>query len=121
MNKSKNKGTAAETAVLRHLTDSGFTARRIALKGSQDQGDIEIFGLPVIVEVKNCATSKLSEWVDESQKEKVNAGVPIGVVWHKRKGKGQPKDWYVTMTGSEFTELLLALQKAHQKGVILDL
>lgn len=121
VNKSKNKGTAAETAVKNYLFDEhDFMSYRLVLSGSKDRGDVAVFGLPLTIEVKNCATMKLAEWVDEAQKEKANSGVPLGVVWHKRKGKGLPKDWYVTMTGEEFVTILTALRKAAGKDVILE-
>jgi hypothetical protein len=53
---------------------------------------------------------KLAEWVDEAVTEKGNASKSIGVVWHKRLRKGSPGDWYVTMTGQDFIQVLKALQ-----------
>jgi hypothetical protein len=48
MNKSKIKGTAYETAVVRHLNDNGFPyAERRALAGNLDKGDIA--GIPSVV------------------------------------------------------------------------
>ena len=46
MNKSKQKGTRAETKVVRYLEDHGIKARRKALAGSKDEGDIEIYDAP---------------------------------------------------------------------------
>ena len=53
-NPSKNKGTAAETAVVRHAWAQGFTdAERIALSGANDQGDVVLMREPkIIIEVK---------------------------------------------------------------------
>jgi Holliday junction resolvase len=105
---ARAKGTAAETAVVRFLQANGYpAAERRALAGSQDCGDIA--GLPVVVEVKNAARTELAAWVDEALKEAVNSGASAAVVWHKRRGKGSPGDWYVTMDGWDFLRFLQEL------------
>jgi Holliday junction resolvase len=106
MSKSKAKGTAAETAIVEYLAKLGVLAVRNPPQGTKDKGDINILGVPIAVEVKNCRTMKLAEWVDESIVERAHANADIGVVWHKRSRKGSPGDWYVTMTGLDFINLL---------------
>ena len=110
MSRQKQKGTAAETAVVRYMKQFGWNVERRALTGSADMGDIT--GIPVVIEVKNHKIMKLAEWVDEAIVEAKNAMVAVGVVWHKRKGKGSPGDWYVTMTGHSFLTLLDAAEAA---------
>lgn len=106
MSKSRAKGTSAEVAIVAYLNDHGFPyAERRALAGINDRGDIA--GVPgVVIEAKNCETITLSAWLKEAATEAVNAGVDIGVVWAKRRGKGSPGDWYVIMPGSTFVELI---------------
>jgi hypothetical protein len=103
---SKAKGTAAETAVVRYLQAAGFVqAERRALNGTADRGDIA--GIPsVVIEVKNCARQELPAWVAEAELERDNDNATLGVVWHKRRGKGNPADWFVTMSGRQFAALL---------------
>jgi hypothetical protein len=110
MTAQKQKGTAAETATLRYLTEQGILALRNPPAGSKDKGDITVY-LPVKItlEVKNHKRMELAQWVDESVTERDNAGTDFGVVVHKRVGKGQPKDWYVTLTLEQFTNLLKLL------------
>lgn len=60
-----------------------------------DKGDIH--GLPVVISVKNWVEPSLGPWVNEMQAMCRNAHKGVGVVWHKRRGKGKPEDWYVTM------------------------
>lgn len=104
-NPSKQKGTAAETAVVR-LLRYHWPAERRALHGALDKGDIA--GVPgVVVEVKNCARMELAGWLDQALVERDNADELIGVVWHKRRGKPHPGDWFVTMNGHDFVKLLL--------------
>lgn len=109
MSKARKKGTAAESAVLTYLQEQGFPeAYRMVLSGALDKGDIG--GLrDVTIEVKNHAAMDLAGWLDEAQREAENAETAFGVVWHKRRGKGHPADWYVTMTGKEFMMMLRAI------------
>lgn len=105
-NKSKAKGTSWETLITNVLSGRGFRARRQALSGAEDKGDIELLDIPMIIEAKNCKTMKLAEWVDEAEIEAQNAGMIWGVVWHHRPRKASPEDGYVTMRGETFLRLL---------------
>ncbi|GHF74104.1 hypothetical protein [Streptomyces thermodiastaticus] len=110
MSRSKAKGTAAETAVVRFLRAEGFAqAERRTLSGAQDRGDIA--GIPgVVIEVKSCARQELPAWVAEAERERDNDGASLGVVWHKRRGTTDPGHWFVTMSGDQFAALLRELQ-----------
>lgn len=85
MNKSKQKGTRAETKVVRYLEDHGFIARRQALAGSDDHGDIEAYApgyenIKIIIEVKtgkqtaNPNRTQIKEWCRQAKVEAENAG-----------------------------------------------
>jgi hypothetical protein len=106
MSASKAKGTAAETAVVRFLQANGYPhAERRALAGNQDRGDVA--GIPaLVIEVKNAAKMELAGWLDEAIKESDFHIGNLAVVWHKRRGKASPADWYVTMDGMAFLTLL---------------
>lgn len=108
MSKSKAKGTAAETSIVNYLKENTFTsATRNPPQGSNDKGDINIPTTPgLVIEVKNCVRLELSEWIKEAKKEKENANALVGVVWHKRKGTTNPGEFYVTMSGEDFLQLL---------------
>ena len=109
MNRSKIKGTSAETAVVNYMRGEGFPhAERRALAGNSDRGDLA--GVPgLVVEIKNCAKTELAAWVDEARIEQANDRADLGVVWHKRRGKGSPADWFVTMSGAQFADILRQL------------
>jgi hypothetical protein len=108
MSKSKRKGTAWETDIVRYLAPLFPDVERRALEGVNDRGDVA--GVPgVVIEAKNCRELTLAGWVDEMIVEVHNASARIGVVWHKRRGKASPADAYVTMTGRQFVEILVAL------------
>jgi Holliday junction resolvase len=107
---NRQKGTAAETAFVKCLQEAGFIhAERRAGNGRNDRGDVT--GIPgLVIEVKCHKTIDLADWVDEMLAEKANADAEVGAVTHKRRGKANPLDWYVTMTGADFLVLLRAWQ-----------
>jgi len=107
VNASKDKGTKAETAVVRFLQENGHPdAERRALAGTRDRGDIA--GMPkLVIEVKAEVRLDLAGWLSEARHEAANAGPgTVPVVWHKRRGRSSPGDWYVTMGGQAFLALL---------------
>ena len=106
MSKSKQKGTAFETAVVRYLRDHGFTyAERAPLAGNKDRGDIT--GTPGLVwECKNHKALALAEWSDETYVEMVNAGADYGILVVKRPRYGEPGDAYAVLPLSDLVELL---------------
>lgn len=108
MTPSKAKGSATERAIVTHLRAAGFPNAERRLAGSaKDRGDIAGL-IGVVIEVKNGARCDLAAWVDEAVMERLNDGAAVGVVWHKRRGVGDPARWFVTMTGADFTHLLRA-------------
>ncbi|MEV4174025.1 hypothetical protein [Nonomuraea sp. NPDC049709] len=107
MSANKDKGSAAERAIVNYLRRMGFVhAERRVAGAAKDRGDIA--GIPgVVIEAKNQARVQLAEWLEEALVERDNDNAQIAAVWHKRRGKGSPSEWYVTMDGATFTYLLL--------------
>lgn len=106
MSKAKQKGTAAETAVVRYLQDNGFIhAERRALHGTLDKGDITGCG-PVVFEVKDHKTITLSAWLKELHDEIANAKANTGAVVAKRRGTTNPAEWYSIMPFESLVRLL---------------
>ncbi len=110
MSKSKQKGTSFETAIKNYLIDEGFDADRQPLTGSKDMGDIKIYGIDAVFELKNCVKLNLSGWINETETERQNAKKRYGFTIFKRKGKGQPQDQYALMPLSTLVELLKQIQ-----------
>jgi hypothetical protein len=106
-NKHKQKGSRAEREVADYLLSLGIPCERIPAGASADRGDlfVPIIEFPTI-DVKNHAALDLASWVDRAIEQAENAGRVSGVVWHKRRGKTSPADWYVTTTGHGFLKLL---------------
>lgn len=105
-NANKQKGDSAERAVTRYLQGSGFTASRIPAGSNADIGDVWLPPPLPAVQVKNVARLDLSGWCDQVAEQALNAERETGVVVHKRKGKTDAGDWYVTMTLETLTKLL---------------
>lgn len=105
VNRAKQKGTSFETLLVNYLTELGYDAERQVLKGNKDEGDIRVRlatnGDGFNIEAKNVRTMALGQWVDEAVVEAANAGRPCVVV-HKRHGKGQGGDQFVSMRLSDF-------------------
>lgn len=101
------------------LTARGIEARRIVLHGNKDQGDVWT-ALGINIEAKNCRTMSLGQWVDEAKVESVNAGRPV-VVCHKRVGKGDPGESFVSMPLTQFVALIgMPDSSATQSGQSCD-
>lgn len=106
MSKSKDRGTAFETAVIRFLHANGFPyAERRALGGNKDRGDVA--GVPqTVIECKHVARLDLAGWLDEAELERDNDGARYGAVWLKRRGTTNPGRCYVLLSGDDFARLL---------------
>lgn len=84
VNKPKAKGTAAETRVVKYLTQAGLRAIRVVQKGNRDEGDIHVIGghgcVSCILEVKGgkqtakFARKQREEWLAETRQEAENYG-----------------------------------------------
>jgi hypothetical protein len=94
VNRNKQKGTAAETEVVKYLRT--VTAQfdkpvfpyveRRALTGGKDQGDIA--GIPAtVIQVKNCEDLRLAKWKTEVLEQMRNASATRGLLVVKRKYK----------------------------------
>jgi hypothetical protein len=105
-------GTRAETAVAGYLAAQLEDDRieRRARNGAKDRGDIggvrTATGGRVVLEVKDVVATNLGGWVAEAEAERGNDDAAVGLVVHKRRGKGDPGDWYVTGTLRDLVALL---------------
>ena len=107
---AKAAGTRFESAIAaclaEHLDDR---IERRARTGAKDRGDISgvrVHGQRLVLELKDCARMDLAGWVKEAQEEAANDGALLGVTVHKRRGRGDPLDQYVTCTVRELISLI---------------
>lgn len=103
MTRSKQKGTAAESAVVRALVHLGWPyAERRALSGNVDKGDIS--GVPgVCFEVKDAKIWLGAAWMRETRAERRNAGADYGILVIKapRIGYLNASKWLSVMDDDE--------------------
>ena len=63
-------------------------------------------GQRVVLEVKDCATSRLPEWTREARIEAGNDDALVGLVVHKRRGVSDPMAQWVTGTVADLVAIL---------------
>lgn len=113
MTRSKRKGTTHESAIVTYLNSLGLgtIVERRALQGAADKGDIA--GLKgVVIEAKAVAEYDIPGFLRETYVERDNAGAWLGVCWMKLRGKANPAECAVLMSGEQFGMLLKVLHKA---------
>lgn len=108
---AKKAGTAFETLVVGYLRNVLHDERieRRAKNGAKDRGDVSgliHMGGRIVVECKNTARIELGTWANEAEVERGNDDAVAGIVVHKRHGKGQPGEQWVTMTLADFASIL---------------
>ena len=108
MSKAKQKGTAAESALVKYLVEYGFPhAERRAMTGALDQGDVSgCVGL--VWEVKNHKAYHIPAWIAETVEETKNAKADFGILAIKPNGVGLTNagKWWAVMTVEDMVKLL---------------
>lgn len=82
--------------------------------GAKDRGDIgglRHMGQRIVVEAKNTSRINLGVWASEAEIQRGNDDAGVGITVHKRHGKGQPADQWVTLTLADFVALLTGQPK----------
>lgn len=113
-NTAKQAGSRFESLVASYLAARLKDDRieRRSRNGSKDRGDIASvrtsLGERVVIECKDVAKMNLGGWISEAEVERGNDDAAIGVVAHKRRGKGEAQmgETYVTMTLESLAILL---------------
>ena len=114
VNRPKQIGTAAETAVVKAARRLGFpNADRLTLTGANDRGDVGLCP-GVIVEVKGGQAAKaagdglIQSWLVETSIERVNAGADFAILVTQRAGIGLPNAhrWWAHMRVGTFLDLM---------------
>lgn len=116
---AKTAGTRMETAVAAYLAEHvDDRIERRARNGAKDRGDLSgvrcVYGGRVVVEVKNTTRHQLGAWAAEAEIERGNDDAIAALVVHKRHGKGQPGDQWVTMTLADLVALLTGTRPADE-------
>lgn len=111
---SKRIGTPFESALVRYAKEHGFPwADRIPLSGALDRGDVSLCpGL--IVECKagkaaeHASDGQIVKWLEETERERVNANAAIALLVTKRKGVGASRmtEQWCHLDGGVFADLI---------------
>ena len=116
MSRSRDKGTRAETAVVRLAGQLGIPAHRTALAGG-DVGDVHLWHGRVVVQVKAGAAAEGAGWLRcagwWADTEAQAARVPqadMAVLVTKRAGYGQAGDWWAWHRVDELLWVTRALE-----------
>lgn len=108
MTKSKEKGTAAESLVVKYLQSTYWPhAERRALSGGLDKGDIT--GTPGLAwEVKAAKTLCVPAWLRETETERINAKADYATLVIKPQGVGGKNvgEFYALMDNDNLERLL---------------
>lgn len=116
MSRTRASAKAAGSRFERQIADALAAAldddridRRVKT-GAKDRGDIaglRVRGQRVVVECKNTSRIALGAWMTEAENERGNDDALVGLIVHKRHGKGDPLDQWVTMTVRELLALIV--------------
>lgn len=107
---AKKAGTDFENDIAACLAawyDPGIERR--ARNGAKDRGDISGWryaGLRIVAECKNTRAMTIAPWIAEADIERLNDDAAVGLVVHKRRGKKDGLDQYVTLTMRDLLTLL---------------
>lgn len=108
-NPSKSKGTNFESLIKNYLIEQGFDCDRQVLSGNKDVGDLKVWKVDSVFELKNCVKLNLAGWVTETEVERQNAKKRFGITIFKRKGKGKAGEQYALLPVSQLVEMLKEL------------
>lgn len=89
-----------------HIDDRIDRRPKTGAKDKGDIGGVRHMGGRVVIEAKDVTRTDLAGWVTEAEIERGNDDALVGLVIHKRRGKGNPLDQYVTTTVRELIALL---------------
>lgn len=101
---ARRKGRTFQTAVRQFWEASPWSVVEAGGAGIEST-DLILLSAPVVsIEAKNQKAMDLAGWLDQAVRQAPAGAVPI--VQHKRRGKGDIGDSYVTLRASDFARLL---------------
>ena len=107
---ARQAGTKFETDIAKYLNEHvDDRIERRTLGGNKDRGDIgglRHMGQRVVIECKNTSRINLGTWINEAHTAMGNDDAGAGIIVHKRHGKGQPGDQWVTTTLDDLIALI---------------
>ena len=107
---AKQAGTRFERLVadyLAHAVDDRIDRR--VKTGAADKGDIagvRYLGHRVVIECKDRARLDLPSWIAEAHTQRDHDDAALGLIVHKRHGRADPGEQWVTMTLADLAWML---------------
>lgn len=102
-NQRKVRGTQFETAVVNYLKAKGKDAVRVAL-AHKDLGDVH--SGKFCIQCKNHKQMKLSEWIKETEIQRIESGKEFGVLVIRKRMDTDIGNSYVVMRLKDFVEVM---------------
>ena len=108
---SQRKGADGERELAAVLREYGYEIKR---GGSMSFGEVpDLVGLPgVHIEVKRCEQVRLSEWMQQAERDSQHFKDGLPAVFHRRSREG----WRVTMNLADFMRLCDRQKAAETAG-----
>lgn len=107
---AKKAGATFERHIADHLAANvDDRIDRKVRTGAKDTGDIagiRHHGHRVAIECKNTSKPSLAQWIREAHIQAGNDDAAVGIIIHKRHGRGAPGDQWATMTVDDLIFLL---------------
>ncbi|KZE19181.1 hypothetical protein M3G00_07985 [Brevibacterium casei] len=107
---AKAAGSRFERQIADHLaTHIDDRIDRRVKTGAKDRGDIaglRHMGERIVIECKNTTRINLAGWINEAHVQAGNDDALVGLIAHKRHGKGNPGDQWITMTVDDLIAIL---------------
>ena len=121
---AKAAGTRFERAtadyLAKHVDDRIDRRPKTGAKDKGDIGNMRHMGGRIVAECKDSAKTMLGTWANEAEVERGNDDALVGLVIHKRHGKGHPGDQWVTMTLRDLAALLTGQRPDDDDGAPND-
>lgn len=107
---AKAAGSRFERQIADHLAEhiDDRVDRRVKT-GAKDRGDIaglRHMGERIVIECKNTSRVNLAGWIGEAHVQAGNDDALVGIIAHKRHGKGYAGDQWITMTVDDLIAIL---------------
>jgi len=107
-NPNKRKGDIAERKVRDAFRTLGFPhCERTRAGHPDDHGDMWL-APGVMAQVKDVGSPSYGVWLADTETQRVAGNADHAVLVHKRRGVGDPTQWYVVMTVEQAAGLLRA-------------
>ena len=126
-NANRDKGTRAELDVFKYVQEFFPESWKTRDGWDADRGDVvlDLLGDKVLtwaIQVKDVGSPSWKDWFHGLGEQIRNGSHQSGVIWWKLRGKANPADWRVVMTGRAYMDLMSRIRflEEHLDGIGAD-